>query len=326
MYLHPDQVILIAGAHGMVGSALIRLLKQEGYHYLLTPSRNELDYTDQAAVQAYLQKHSPDVIVVAAAKVGGIYANMTYPAEFIYENLMIGANLIHEAYRNGVKRLLYLGSTCIYPREAPQPIPEEALLTGPLEKTNEAYALAKIAGIKLCHYYRKQYGCHFIAAMPTNLYGPGDNYHPENAHVLPALIRRFHEAKIARLPQVSVWGTGQVRREFLYVEDLAEACLFLLKYYDEAEHINISSDEEFTISEVAHEVARIVGYEGRLVQDLTKPDGTPRKKIDISHIVRLGWRPQTSLQEGLKMAYRDFLNSYGEQTEEKSKSLMLGAD
>ena len=284
--LHPDQTILIAGAEGMVGSAMTRLLSKSGYSHLLTPSRAALDYTDQAAVKAYLAANRPDVVVIAAAKVGGIYANMTYPAEFIYTNLMIASNLIHESYQMGVQRLLYLGSTCIYPREAPQPIPEEALLTGPLEKTNEAYALAKIAGIKLCEYYRQQYGCRYISAMPTNLYGPGDTYHPENAHVIPALIRRFHEAKRAALAEVSIWGTGKALREFLYVEDLAEACLFLLKHYDAPEQINVGSDEEISILEVAKEIAAVVGYEGNLVQDLSKPDGTPRKKSDITRITR----------------------------------------
>lgn len=290
----------------MVGSAMTRLMSS---YQLLTPTRCELDFTDQLATKSYLEKHKPDAIVIAAAKVGGIYANMTYPAEFIYNNLMIAANLIHEAYRCGVERVLYLGSTCIYPREAPQPIPEEALLTGPLEKTNEAYALAKIAGIKLCEHYRTQYGCHYISAMPTNLYGPGDNYHPENAHVLPALIRRFHEAKEAADPQVTLWGTGKAQREFLYVEDLAEACLFLLQHYDEPEHINIGSHEEVSILEAAKLVAKTVGYEGEIVHDLSKPDGTPRKKTDITKIQKLGWSPKTSLEEGLKLSYQDYLDS-----------------
>ncbi len=305
-YLHPEQTILIAGAEGMVGSAMVRLLGRHGYTNLLTPPRAALDYTNQVAVREYLATHRPDVVVVAAAKVGGIYANMTYPAEFIYTNLMIASNLIHESYQMGVQRLLYLGSTCIYPREAPQPIPEEALLTGPLEKTNEAYALAKIAGIKLCEYYRRQYGCHYISAMPTNLYGPGDTYHSENAHVIPALIRRFHEAKLANLPEVSIWGTGKALREFLYVEDLAEACLFLLQHYDAPEQINVGSDEEVTILDVAKEIAEVVGYQGNLVQDLSKPDGTPRKKTDTTRINRMGWRPKISLREGLEQSYSDY--------------------
>lgn len=308
-YLHSDQKIFIAGAAGMVGSAMVRLLSKQGYKRLLTPSRKTLDCTDQAAVRAYMRAHQPDVVIIAAAKVGGIYANMTYPAEFIYTNLMIASNLIHESYQVGVKRLLYLGSTCIYPREAPQPIPEEALLTGPLEKTNEAYALAKIAGIKLCQHYRTQYGCRYIAAMPTNLYGPGDNYHPKNSHVIPGLIRRFHEAKEAYLPEVTIWGTGKVLREFLYVEDLAKGCLFLLQHYDQPEQINIGSNEEFSIIQVAQMVAEVVGYRGKLVQDLSKPDGTPRKKSDISRITQMGWMPEMSLSEGLKLSYQDFLTS-----------------
>ncbi len=311
-YLNPRHKILIAGAHGMVGSAFTRLLKVEGFNNLLIPTSKELDYTDQRAVRTYLQNERPDVVFVAAAKVGGIHANMTYPAEFIYTNLMIAANLINESYHADVGRLLYLGSTCIYPREAPQPIPESALLTGPLEKTNEAYALAKIAGVKLCQHYREQYGCRYISAMPTNLYGPGDNYHPENAHVLPALIRRFHEAKLAKSPEVVIWGTGKVRREFLYVEDLAKACLFLLRHYDAPSHINIGSNDEYTILEVAQEVARVVGYEGRLVHDLSKPDGTPRKKSDSTLIMSLGWSPETPLRMGLKVSYEDFCSRHME--------------
>ncbi len=308
-YLHTDKKIFIAGAKGMVGSAICRLLSAQGHTRLLTPSPQALDCTDQAAVRAFMAEHRPDIVVIAAAKVGGIYANMTYPAEFIYTNLMIASNLIHESYMAGVERLLYLGSTCIYPREAPQPIPEEALLTGPLEKTNEAYALAKIAGIKLCQHYRRQYGCRYIAAMPTNLYGPGDNYHPENSHVIPGLIRRFHEAKEADQPEVAIWGTGKAFREFLYVDDLAKGCLFLLQTYDKPEHINIGSNEEVTIYRLAEMVAQVVGYRGKLVQDLSKPDGTPRKKTDITRITQLGWSPEVPLKEGLKLSYHDFLNS-----------------
>lgn len=306
-YLQPNHKILIAGARGMVGNSMTRLLSLEGFSNLLLPARAELDYTDQRAVRAYLTLHKPDVVVIAAAKVGGIYANMTYPAEFIYTNLMIASNLIHESYKAGVTRLLYLGSTCIYPRESVQPIPEEALLTAPLEVTNEAYALAKIAGIKLCHHYRTQYGSQYIAAMPTNLYGPGDNYHPENSHVIPALMRRFHLAKLEQSPEVAIWGTGRAQREFLYVDDLAKGCMFLLKHYNEGQHINIGSNEEVTILEIAQMIGRVVGYEGRLVQDLSKPDGTPRKKSDISRITQLGWAPQTPLVEGLELCYRDFL-------------------
>lgn len=298
--------ILITGARGMVGSACVRHFSSQGYTQLLTPSRQELDCTDQQAVRQFLRQHRPDVMIIAAAKVGGIWANLNYPADFIYENLMIAGNLIHEAHMAGLTRLLYLGSSCIYPREAPQPIPEHALLTGPLEPTNEAYALAKITGIKLCQYYRKQYGRSYISAMPTNLYGPNDNYHLENAHVIPALIRRFHEAKIAQAPEVAIWGTGRVLREFLYVEDLASACLHLLQHYDGAEQINVGSDEELTIRELAHLIAEVVGYRGDLVHDLSKPDGTERKKSDISRILALGWKPTTSLREGLRKSYVDF--------------------
>lgn len=299
--------ILIAGAHGMVGSTLARCLLSEGYQNLLVPSRTELDYTDQLAVRNYLNTNKPTVVVISAAKVGGIWANMNYPAEFIYTNLMIGTQLIHESHRAGTRRLLYLGSTCIYPREAPQPISEEALLTGPLEKTNEAYALAKIACIKMCQFYRAQYGCSYISAMPTNLYGPGDYYHPEHSHVIPGLLRRFHEAKLQRAPSVEIWGTGQAQREFLYVDDLAKALLHLLQHYDEPDHINVGSMEEVTIRNLADHIAHTVGYQGEITHDLSKPDGTPRKKSDISRILSLGWKPTTSLVEGLQRTYQAFL-------------------
>lgn len=305
MKLHSK--ILIAGARGMVGSAMVRLLQSRGYNNLLAPNHQELDMCAQDAVRAYLQKERPDVVFIAAAKVGGIYANMTYPAQFLYENLQIASNLIHESYVAGVPRLLFLGSTCIYPREAPQPIPEEALLTSPLEKTNEAYALAKIAGVKLCQFYRQQYGCDYICAMPTNLYGIGDNYHLENSHVIPGMLRRFHQAKEEGAAEVAIWGTGKAQREFLFVDDLAEALFFLLEHYHEALHVNVGSDEEFTIKEVAELVAETVGFEGEIVHDLSKPDGTPRKKSDISRIQKLGWRPKTTLREGLKVAYQDYL-------------------
>lgn len=301
-----QDTIFIAGARGMVGSALTRCLKAQGYTHLLTPSRHELDLTDQGQVRKYFSVHKPHVIIIAAAKVGGIYANMSYPAEFLYDNLMIECNLIHEAHRQGVERLLFLGSTCIYPREAPQPIKEEALLTGPLEKTNEAYALAKIAGIKLCQFYRQQYGRSYISAMPTNLYGPGDSYHSENSHVIPALIRRFHEAKMDGLEEVEIWGTGKVYREFLYVEDLAEGCLFLLQQYDEPLPINLGSPDEVTIRELAGLIAEVVSYQGKITHDLTKPDGTPRKKSDLTRITEMGWQAKTPLREGLILAYEDF--------------------
>lgn len=306
--LNKNDKILIAGGKGMVGSALVRALSSEGYFNLLTPARTELDCTRQAAVERYMEEQQPNVVVIAAARVGGIWANMTYPAEFIYENLMISSNLIHAAYKQKVSRLLFLGSSCIYPREASQPIVEDALLSGYLEKTNEAYAIAKIAGIKLCQFYRKQYGLHYISAMPTNLYGPKDNYHTENGHVIPALIRRFHEAKMQNLNEVAIWGTGKARREFLYVDDLAEGCLHLLRHYNDESHVNIGSEDEVTIRELAELIATVVGYKGSITQDLSKPDGTPRKKTDTQKICALGWKAKTPLKEGLQKSYTDFLN------------------
>lgn len=306
--LEKKDKILIAGSHGMVGSALRRRLFSEGYTHLLTPTRQELDYTDQLAVDAFMAREKPTAVVIAAAKVGGIWANINYPAEFIYNNLMIACNLVHASHKHHISRLLYLGSSCIYPREAPQPIPEEALLTAPLEKTNEAYAVAKIAGIKLCQFYRAQYGRHYICAMPTNLYGPKDNYHPENSHVIPGLIRRFHEAKEGGLKEVAIWGTGNALREFLYVDDLAAACVHLLKSYDAPDHINVGSDDEVTIRELASLISEIVGFQGKITHDLSKPDGTPRKKTDITKILSLGWRPTIPLKEGLHLSYKDFLS------------------
>ncbi len=305
--LEQNHKILIAGAKGMVGSALIACLQAHGFKNLLTPSHQELDYVSQLAVRSYLKTHAPDVVIIAAAKVGGIYANMTYPAEFIYTNLMIASNLIHESHQANVNRLLYLGSSCIYPRASEQPIPEEALLTGPLEKTNEAYALAKIAGVEMCKHYRAQYGRSYISAMPTNLYGPGDNYHPENAHVIPALLRRFHEAKSQKASEVKMWGTGKALREFLYVDDLARACLYLLQKYDEPTHINIGSYEEMSIRTLAEKIKEVVGFKGDIVNDLSKPDGTARKKCDIQKIISLGWKPQILLKDGLVKSYKDFI-------------------
>ncbi|MBS0623880.1 MAG: GDP-L-fucose synthase [Verrucomicrobia bacterium] len=305
--LHPDQVILVTGGQGMVGSAIIRCLLKNGYKYLLTPSRQELDCTRQQDVECYLAQHRPDVVIIAAAKVGGILANSTFPAEFLYQNMLIAANLIHGAHIADVSRLLFLGSTCIYPRDADQPIKEESLLTAPLEQTNEAYALAKICGIQLCKHYQQQYGRDYISAMPTNLYGPGDRYHSQYSHVIPSLMLRFHEAKMLNLPSVSVWGTGKVWREFLYVEDLAEACLFLLRYYHGTLHVNVGSQEEVTIAQLAQVIAQTVGYCGHIEQDSSKPDGTPRKKSDTTRLTQLGWSATTSLQEGLKVAYQDFL-------------------
>ncbi len=290
----------------MVGSALVRAFESAGAKDLLTASRSELDLTRQREVEDYLQTHRPGVVIVAAAKVGGIHANNTYPADFIYENLMIAANLVHGSFRAGVKRVLFLGSSCIYPREAPQPMTEECLLTSPLEKTNEAYAIAKIAGLKLCQHYRSQHGVLYHSAMPTNLYGPGDNYHPENSHVIPALIRRFHEAKLQGAPEVVVWGTGTPRREFLHVDDLAQGCLHLLETADPPDWVNIGSGEDLPIGELAALVSEVVGYQGRLRFDTSKPDGTPRKLMDVNRMKALGWMPKIGLREGLAAAYEDF--------------------
>ena len=307
--------IYVAGHSGMVGSAIVRCLAGKGYVNILTKSHAELELTDQAQVRAFFAKERPDEVYLAAAKVGGIHANNTYPAEFIYSNLMVEANLIHEAWRTGVAKLLFLGSSCIYPRLATQPMPEDALLTGKLEPTNEPYAIAKIAGIKLCESYNRQHGCDFRSVMPTNLYGPGDNYHPENSHVLPALIRRFHEAKLARAPQVVIWGTGSPKREFLYVDDMASACVHVMDLPREvyaantqvmASHINVGTGEDLSIAELARLVRDVVGYTGTIKQDTTKPDGTPRKLLDVGRLHRLGWRARTSLREGIQRAYGDF--------------------
>jgi GDP-L-fucose synthase len=288
----------------MVGSALVRAL--EGQMEIITAGRSELDLTRQAEVEAFLSVQRPDLVIVAAARVGGIHANSTYPADFIYDNLMIAANLVHGSFRCGVGRLLFLGSSCIYPRESPQPMPEDCLLTSPLEKTNEAYAIAKIAGLKLCQHYRSQHGVLFHSAMPTNLYGPGDNYHPENSHVIPALIRRFHEAKVANAPEVVVWGSGKPRREFLHVDDLAAGCVHLLEVESPPDWVNLGSGSDLEIGELARLVSEVVGYEGRLVFDTSKPDGTPRKLMDNSRMSALGWVPRVSLRDGLAAAYADF--------------------
>lgn len=306
----PDSIktILIAGSRGMVGSALVRAFGQRGY-LLLKPSRSELNYLDQLAVRDYLQKYKPDAVIIAAAKVGGIEANQTQLASFLYENLMIAANLIHESHMCGIDRLLFLGSSCIYPKFAEQPIQEKALLTGALEPTNEGYAIAKIAGVKLCQFYSSQYGRNYIAAMPTNLYGPRDNYHPTHSHVIPALIRRIYEAKCQNASEVCIWGTGRAKREFLYVDDLAAGCLLLFENYYEKEHINVGSDEEFSIAEVSSLIADVVGFKGKFVFDTSKPDGTPRKKTDISKIAALGFKPKVNLKEGLKLAFADFITN-----------------
>lgn len=306
--------ILLTGGRGMVGSALTRALRKAGNQSILSPTRAELDLCNQAAVESYIGEACPDIIIIAAAKVGGIYANSTYPADFLYDNLAIAAHTIHAAYKAGVKRLLFLGSSCIYPREAPQPIPEDSLLSGPLEQTNEPYAVAKIAGLKLCQAYREQYGVLYHSAMPTNLYGPGDNYHPENSHVIPGLIRRFHEAKENGAPEVEVWGTGKVLREFLHVEDLAAACLHVLSLADPPDWINIGSGIDQSIGDLAQAVKEAVGYEGKLTFDTSKPDGTPRKLLDSTRIQDSGWNPAISLQDGLKTTYNNFLEASEGQT------------
>jgi len=299
--------LFIAGAQGMVGSALARRFAREPGVTLLAPSRAELDLTSQSALDAFYAAKRPDAAIIAAAKVGGIHANNTYPAEFIYSNLIIATNTIDGAHRHGVKRLLFLGSSCIYPKHAPQPMPEDCLLSGPLEPTNEAYAIAKITGLKLAQYYRKQYGALYHSAMPTNLYGPGDNYHLQNSHVLPALLRKFHEAKEAGRPEVVAWGTGAPRREFLHVDDLADACAFLLGLENPPDWINVGSGTDVTIRELTETVAAVTGYTGRIVWDATKPDGTPRKLLDVSRLTNLGWRARIALRDGVARTYASLL-------------------
>jgi GDP-L-fucose synthase len=301
------KTVFVAGHGGMVGGALARRLAQEDVE-LLTARRNEVDLRDQAAVFSWFAGRRPQVVFLAAAKVGGIVANDTLRGEFLYDNLVIAANVINAAHINGTEKLMFLGSSCIYPRLAPQPLREESMLTGPLEATNEPYAIAKIAGIKLVEAYRSQYGCDFISVMPTNLYGPGDNYHPEFSHVVPALIRRFHEAKVSGISNVAVWGTGTPRREFLYVDDLADACIHLMKRYSSDELLNIGTGEDITIAEFAELVAATVGYRGEISFDPSRPDGTPRKLLDVSRLARLGWRARTSLSNGIKLAYQAFLD------------------
>ena len=291
----------------MVGSALVRAIRQRGGQDIVTATHAELDLTRQEAVESWLAEKRPEIVVIAAAKVGGIHANATYPADFIYENLMMAANLVHAAHSMGVKRLLFLGSSCIYPRLAPQPMPEDCLLSGALEATNEAYALAKIAGLKLCQHYRKQHGVLFHSAMPTNLYGPGDNYHPENSHVIPGLLRRFHEAKQTNQDAVTVWGSGSPLREFLHADDLAEACLHLLELENPPDWVNVGSGQECSIGDLARLVKKVVGFEGELRFDPRKPDGTPRKLLDSHLIQSLGWQPRVNLEAGLRAAYEDFL-------------------
>jgi GDP-L-fucose synthase len=300
----PSSRIYIPGHRGMVGSALVRRLQAAGCYNLLTADSRSLDLRRQAEVELFFQREKPTYVFLAAAKVGGIFANNTYRADFLYDNLMIEANIIEAAYRSGVEKLLFLGSSCIYPKMAPQPLREEYLLTGPLEPTNEPYAIAKIAGIKLCDAYRSQHGCRFISVMPTNLYGPNDNYHPENSHVLPALLRKFHEAVQRGATSVTIWGTGTPRREFLHVDDLADACLHLMNHYDEPGLVNIGVGEDIPILELAELVARITGFAGRIERDLSKPDGTPRKLLDVSKLHGLGWKARIGLAEGIEGVYR----------------------
>jgi len=299
--------IYVAGHTGMVGSAIVNVLNDRGFTNLVYRTSKELDLRNQAAVEVFFNEEKPQYVFLAAAKVGGIVANNTYRADFLYDNLAIVSNIIHAAYKNDVTKLLFLGSSCIYPKMAPQPIKEEYLLTGPLEKTNEPYAIAKIAGIKLCETYREQYGSNFISVMPTNLYGKNDNYHPENSHVLPALLRRFHEAKMQGLQEVVIWGSGDPQREFLFADDLADACLFLMENYNEKEIINIGNGTDVTIKELAKLISEITGFTGKLVFDTTKPDGTPRKLLDSTKINKLGWHYKTELKEGIQLAYNDFL-------------------
>lgn len=306
--MYKDAKIYIAGHRGMVGAATLRALDSSGYKNLITRNRSELDLFDQAAVNDFFMTERPDVAVIAAARVGGIHANNSYPAEFIYENLAIAQNTIHAAYQAGVKRLLFLGSTCIYPKMANQPIIEEALLTSPLEPTNEAYAIAKIAGLKMCQFYRHQFGVCYHSAMPTNLYGPGDNYHPKNAHVLPALIRRFHEAKESGVTEVAIWGTGKPLREFLHADDAAAGILHLLKLEEPPNWVNLGFGSDISIRDLARLVMRAVGYEGVLSFDTSKPDGTPRKLTDITLMRSTGWSPKIQIEQGVSMAYQSFLD------------------
>lgn len=302
-----ESKIYLAGHNGLVGSALMRKLTSEGFSNIITRTFNELDLRDQSAVERFFIAEKPEYVFLAAAKVGGILANNTYPAEFIYDNLAIEINVIHQAYLHGVKKLLFLGSSCIYPKYAPQPMKEEHLLTGILEPTNEPYAIAKIAGIKMCQAYNRQYGTRFISVMPTNLYGPNDNFDLRTSHVLPALIRKFHEAKIQNKPFVEIWGSGKPRREFLYVDDLADACLFLMQHYEGSQFVNIGVGEDISIKELALLIKEIVGFQGDLKFDTSKPDGTPRKLLDVSRLTALGWQAKTGLREGIRQTYQWYL-------------------
>jgi len=305
-----DAKIYVAGHQGLVGSAIIRALKQKEFSTIITRTHQEIDLRNQDAVEQFFKQEKPEYVFLAAAKVGGIKANYDYPAEFIYDNLIISANIIHAAYKYGVKKLLFLGSSCIYPRECQQPIKEEYLLTGLLEKTNEPYAIAKIAGIKLCHAYNRQYGTNFIACMPTNLYGPNDNFDEQNSHVMPALIRKIYEAHKKGADTVVIWGSGKPYREFLYVDDLADACLFLMNHYDGTEIVNIGTGEDVTIAELAHLIKKTIGYEGNFVFDTTKPDGTPRKLLNVDFLNSLGWKPKHSLKEGIRKAVDWYMKNH----------------
>lgn len=310
--MEKDSKIYLAGHRGLVGSALKRKLESKGYTNLIFRTHKELDLTNQQAVNEFFEQEKPEYVFLAAAKVGGILANSTYPAQFIYENLMIESNIIHAVYKYGVKKLLFLGSSCIYPKLAPQPLKEEYLLTGPLEETNEAYAIAKIAGIRLCKHYNQQYGTNFISVMPTNLYGPNDNFDLETSHVMPALIRKFHEAKVNNEPEVVVWGTGKPLREFMHVDDMADACVYLMENYDFSEigeFVNIGVGEDVTINELVELIKDIVGFEGKIRYDTSKPDGTPRKLMDVSRLNGLGWKAKISLKDGIKEAYEWYIQS-----------------
>jgi GDP-L-fucose synthase len=302
--------IYIAGHRGMVGSAIHRKLVKEGYTNFITRTSDTLDLRNQQQVADFFELEKPDYVFLAAAKVGGIVANNTYRAEFLYDNLQIQNNVIHHSYLNGVKKMMFLGSSCIYPKMAPQPLKEEYLLTGLLESTNEPYAIAKIAGIKMCDAYRAQYGCNYISVMPTNLYGYNDNYHPQNSHVLPALIRRFHEAKEQQLPEVIIWGTGSPKREFLFADDLAEACYYLMENYDEEGLVNIGTGEDLSIKDLALLIKKVVGYQGDINFDTSKPDGTPRKLMDVTKLHEKGWKHKIELEDGIKLAYQDFLSKH----------------
>ena len=307
--MNKDAKIYVAGHRGMVGSAIIRELERQGYTHIITRTHSELDLCRQEAVERFFQEEKPEYVFLAAAKVGGIIANQSALADFMYDNMMLEMNVIHEAWKNGCKKLLFLGSSCIYPRLAPQPMPESCLLTGELEKTNEAYALAKISGLKYCEFLNKQYGTDYISGMPTNLYGPNDNYHPTHSHVLPALIRRFHEAKEQGLDTVTCWGDGSPLREFLYVDDLANLCVFLMNHYSGDETVNAGTGKELSIKELTEMVAQVVGYQGKILWDTSKPNGTPRKLLDVSKAEKLGWKYKTELKEGIQLAYNDFLNN-----------------